>query len=455
MQIARRLISAEFAFGAAAVGAAIACGFVLVRLGDLDDQVKAGLLVVGLLAVGVALIRPRFALALVLVAAPFQFEVRAGPLVTGTNELLVLAMALLLLPRIRTALVPRWYAMGGGAIVLGSLVSALIAVDPAQAVWGATRWLGVLLLGAAAFSLLNRTSDLRWFINILSGTVVVVAAFAVLQRAGVYVLVGPAYLPDRIDSTFGYYTQFATFMAFAAILCFAALGDREIRSHGALFGAFAGVLGVAISLSRGGLAVLVSGFVVFFLLRMGRRGSGRLALAMLAVVALAWVAAPADLWTAFAERFAAPLGTTNSDRTRFALQEAGLDALVERPLGLGYANFPEYVSSRVGSGSIDQVFFHAHQTFVQVGLDGGWLALVGLVVLLGGALLVSLRRAIGPQVPATVAAAGAALVGLSVQGAFEYLFAELSFLVFLVTLVWVASTDFLSTETGAPRAEQG
>lgn len=456
-QITRRLISAEFAAGAVAVAAAIACGYALVRLGDLDNQAKLGLLIAGSVAGAVALIRPRFALALVIAAAPFQFEVQAGPIATGTNELLVLSMALLLLPRIRTSLVPRWYAVGGGAIVVGSLISALVAVDPAQAVWGATRWLGVLLIGAAAFSLLNRTSDLRWFVNILSGTVVVVAAFAVLQRAGVYVLVGPPYLGDRIDSTFGYYTQFATFMAVGSVLCFAALGDREIRSRGALLGAFAGVLGVAISLSRGGLVVLVCGFVALFLLRMGRRGSGRVTVAIIAVVVTAWIAAPAGLQAAFADRFAAPLGTTNNDRTRFALQEAGLDALVDRPLGLGYANFPEYVSSRIGSGSINQVFFHAHQTFVQVGLDGGWLALAGFVVLLGGALLVTLRRAIVHRGPATVTAAGAVLIGLSVQGTFEYLFAEISFLVFLLALVWVAAsttTDSVSTGTGGARAEE-
>ena len=415
---------------------AAALAMLLFKLGPPQHQLKAGL---GVFAAGVivaAALRPVFALGFVVALMPFEYKVYG----LGTDEVLILGAAAILPWRIQARRVPWWAALSSFALVMGSFLTVIGAHDPGSALWGAARWLGALLLMAAAFSVLHGRPDVnRRLMDIIVGSAVVVVAFAFLQRAGIYVIVSAPYQAGQVSSTFGYYTVYGGFVGLAAVLATGEIlqsltaGQRS-RGSSSPSASTIILLGVAISLSRGALLCVGAGWIAAADLQRqagvpGREGDR-----------------PRDgvrrrrvcgYPSADADRVAEPVfdagrqpgrgsaavraASRGSHRSRSSPQRPRLRQLLPLP------------GQPSGHGA-NATFFHSHQMLTQVGLDAGWLGLAGFIALLAGALIVAVRVAPLPGGIRNTAFA-AALCGLMAQGFYDYLFYEISMLALWVVLI--------------------
>jgi O-antigen ligase len=431
--------------GAVALGAGVVAGLAIARLGTADNQLKA--ILVGVAAVGISIgaFRPAFGLALLVALVPFQFRFTAAGVYTGTNEALIVGLALILCWRVRLAAVPGWVRFGALALIAGSWLSVLGAERPGDAAWGAVRWTATLLLLLAAFDILRREREaIRKMMVIIASSAVVVALFAMAQRAGIDAVVGAPFQQGNVDSFFGYYTAYAGYMAMVAVLVTGEVvaSWSERRAGRALAFGLALVpilLGVAVSLSRGGLLALGAGWVVLVVL-LARRGGllVRAGLVLAVFAAAALIATPPQVRTTFEQRFSQPIGAANEDRTRAELQQAGRRALGNHVFGLGYGNFSRYLQRTTHSRFVNQAFFHSHQLPTQVGVDSGWLGLAGFAVLALTPFALVLRRLVRGAVSVRGAAFVAALAGFLAQGLFDYLLYEIAFLVLFCMLVFGA-----------------
>ncbi len=134
------------------------------------------------------------------------------------------------------------------------------------------------------------------------------------------------------------------------------------------------------------------------------------------------------------------------------LQKTGRDALAGHPFGLGFGNFPRYMAEHTHSVFIVQQFAHCHETFVQIGLDLGWLGLAGYLLLSLAPFLRYLRLPSRSPNATSAAAVLAALAGYLAQGLFDYNLFELSFVVMFGFLMWAALTALRAEEGHAGRA---
>lgn len=432
-------------------------GIAMIRLGTVQRELKAILILIACVAMVVAALRPRIGLAMLLVLMPFEFHFSG----TGTDEVLIVAIALVLVWRIQGSVLPAWVSIGGISLVLGSFIAAIGAQDHEYALWGAVRWLSAIVILFAAIGLLReRPEASRQMVDIFTGSALVVVLFAFTQKEGINTLVGPPYFTGHPNSFFGVYTVYAGYVAIAAVLATGELliALRERRSRRATFYGFALVAiltGTAVSTSRGGLLSIGVGWLLLLLLNLRR---GRVMVQALAVFAVfagaAYLATPHSTVLTLEQRFSVQRTSSAEDRTRFALQKAGEQALGEHPFGLGYDNFPFYLRDHVHSVYIQKVFAHAHETPVQIGLDAGWLGLFGFLLLWGFPLGLVLTRGGGGSSTVRASACAAALGGFMAQGLFDYLFYEVNILIFFVVLVWgtihALSVDRTSRLAGTP-----
>lgn len=412
---------------------------VLYRLGPPQHQLKAGLGVAAIAVLVTATLRPTFALGLVVALIPFEYVVYG----LGSDEVLIFSAAAVLIWRIQARYVPWWVVLASFALVMGSLLTVVGAHDQGSALWGAARWLGVLILLAAGFCLLRDQAESgRRLVDIITCSAVVVVGFAFLQRAGIYVIVAPPFQPGQISSTFGYYTVYGGFVGMAAVLATgealrSVMKGHRVRAIVYSIALMVILLGVAVSLSRGAVLCLGAGWVALLILNIRRLSLLIRGLALVAVfVAAGYVATPATTRTQLIGRFSTPVGSQTEDQQRFALQATGRHALIQHPLGLGYGNFPSYLSAHPAPG-IGSIFFHSHELFIQMGLDAGWLGLAGFILLTAGALVGGIRAGLRGDVRSTAFAA--ALCGLMAQGLYDYLFYEISMVAIWVVLVFGAA----------------
>jgi len=428
-------------------------GIVLVKLGSVQRELKAILLIVAVVAMVLAALRPRWGLAMLLALMPFEYGV-AG---TGTDQVLIVAIAVVLAWRIEWRAIPAWAAIGGSALVLGSFGSVIVAHDATTAAWGGVRWLCVIAIMFAAFKILQDVHDASWrMVDIFMASAVAVVFFALVQKAGIDVIVHPPSFGGPPDSFFGYYTVYGGYVAIAATLATGELlialavgrGDRAFLYGGALL---LMLVGLAIATSRGGLLALGVGWALLLAFNVRRGPILARGLAILvAFAAVAYLVTPNSAVERIEQRLSQSAGPIRGeDKTRFALQEAGAHALKANPLGIGYENFPFYLKEHVRSLNIPMAFDHAHETPIQIGLDAGWLGLIGFLMLcLWPIGLVVLRSGDGPSA-VRASACAAALGGFLAQGFFDYLFYEISFLVFIPVLVW-GTVHALSMARGQP-----
>jgi hypothetical protein len=414
-------------------------GVAMVRLGSVQRELKAVLIMAAGVAMVVAVLRPEVGLTMLLVLAPFEFHFSG----TGTDEVVLIAMALVLVWRIQASTIPVWVSIGVLALVLGSFAAAVGALDQTNALWGGIRWLaGGIVLFAAIGVFRDRRDASRRMIDIFTASAVVVVVFAFAQKAGLNVIVGASYTGNRPSSFFGYYTNYAGYAAMAATL---ATGEALIALDGrrltrtAIYGAALVFIltGLAISDSRGGFLALGAGWLMLLVLNVRRGSIVVQAIVILAVFAgAAYLATPRSTVVSLEQRFARPLGSQGNDRERFALQKAGEQGLREDPLGLGFANARAYLQSHVHSVYINQTFAHAQETFVQIGLDAGWLGLGGFLLLVLTPIGLVLTRGEGGASVVRASAFVAALGGFMAQGLYDYLFYEIAFIVFFLAMIW-------------------
>lgn len=421
---------------------AVFAALLVVRLGDVDNIVKFTLLLV-LVGVGLVILRrPDRLLALLVVAAPFDYAVTLIGFEVTTNDILLFSVAILLVPHLKVAALPGWVKFGAGSIVVGTGAAALLAERAATAAYGSFRYTAavVILLAAVVVMRSKPQAAVVRFGLLLSLAAPAVLLGAVLQRAGVVAPpLGPAFSSDRLDSTFGYYTQYAGFMAVVLVLAVGGVIDavaRGQRRDVLIFaaGGAAAAAGLGLSLSRGALAGAAAGLAVVVLLHLRRPSSLVGVVSLVAVlVAGAWAVTPAEYRAEIQERLTTRQG---GDNTRAVLQSAGLDAMTGSPLGMGFGNFPEYLERNDRSPEVGLPFFHAHRTPLQIALDTGWLGLVGFAVLLGGALLGALAR----WRDGTLGSYGIGVVGavsvFLVQGWNDYLLYETAFVTLVFCLLW-------------------
>lgn len=422
-----------------ALALSAAAGLLIGRLGSVQRELKAVLIMLAIAVLVVAALRPRVGLAMLMVLAPFEYHFSG----TGTDEVLFVAMAVVLSWRIEWRAVPSWAAIGGTALVLGSFAAVAGAHDRTVAAWGAVRWLAVIAIMFAAFRLLREQRGAsRRMADIFVGAGVVVVLFAFAQKAGITLLVGAPYTSGRPNSFFSYYTNYAGYGAMVAIVAsgelLAAITARQARRASLYAGALVFILaGIAISLSRGGLLAIAAGWLILLILNVRRVRLVLQAIAILAIfVVVGYLATPSSTVSKLEQRLAAPAGSLSEDKERFAAQEAGARALAGHPFGLGYANFSFYFRAHRRGATVHEAFAHAQNTPLQVGLDAGWVGLAGFLVLFGVPLLAVLGHSRGGPSTIRASAFAAALGGFMAQGLFDYLFYEIVFLLIYVALVW-------------------
>jgi hypothetical protein len=414
-------------------------GVFMVKLGTVQRELKAMLVMAAGVAMLVAILRPDIGLVMLLILTPFEFHFSG----TGTDEALVVALALVLAWRIRGSVIPAWVSVGGLALVLGSLAAAVGARDQTLALWGGFRWLaGLVVLFVAIDIFRHRRDASRRMVDIFTASAVVVVFFAYVQRAGIHTLVGAPYIPDKPQSFFSYYTNFAGYVAMAAIL---ATGEVLITfrernwARAAKYGAALMFIlsGLVISSSRGGLLALGAGWLLLLVLN-ARRGSIVLQAGVILAIFLggAYIVTPHAAITTLEQRLSTPLGSQVEDKQRFAVQKAGEQGLREFPFGLGYGNAPFYLRNHVHSVYVKQAFTHAQETFVQIGLDAGWLGLAGFLLLFLSPMGLVLKHGEGSASAVRASAFAAALGGFLAQGLYDYLFYDISFIVFVLAMVW-------------------
>lgn len=421
---------------------AVAAGLVAAKLGSFEHQVKAFVIATAAVAIVVAALRPDYGLILLIALIPFEF----GFYGTNSDQVLLYTLALVMAWRIRATAIPTWVGVGGLALVLGSFVASIGAHDRSIALEGAVNWLAAILVLFVALTVMRRSRTAsRRMIDIFTASAAIVVGFALLQRAGVYAIVGEPIEGGPPSSFFAYYTVYAGYVAMAATLAtgevLIALDQRRTARVTVYAVAIVFLLtGLAVSTSRGGLVALGAGWLMLITLNLRRGPFVARALAILAIFAAAgYIATPHSTIATLEHRIELSNGRLGGDRERFALHAAGERALASHPLGLGYGNFSFYLSADVHSAGIHRAFFHAHETPVQIGLDAGWLGLAGFLMLFATPIVLVFARS-GQSVNTVRASAfAAALGGLMAQGLYDYLFYDIAFLVFFVAMVWGAA----------------
>jgi hypothetical protein len=424
---------------AAAFALAAVTGLATVKLGSLQHQLKALLIVVAGVTAVIAALRPQIGLLILLAICPFELAFYG----TNSNEVLLVLLALVLGWRIQTRAIPSWVLAGGLALIVGSLLAAIGAHSRSLALEGCLDWLCAIVILFVALSTLRERADAsRRMVGVFVGSAVIVVVFGFLQKAGIYAIVGEPFNTGLPNSFFSYYTVYAGYVAVAATLATAeilvALEEHRV-ARAWLFGAAVVfmIVGLVASTSRGGALALGTGWLLLVVFNMRRAPVlGRLAFVIAAFAVAALAVTPHSTILTLEHRFAQSNGLLGEDKTRFAVQKAGEQALVNHPFGLGFGNFPYYVSSFVRNSHVHQPFFHAQETSVQVGLDSGWLGLAGFLTLVGGALVLVLKRAGGGTSAVRASGFAAALGGFMAQGLYDYVLWDLAFLVVFMALLW-------------------
>lgn len=213
-------------------------------------------------------------------------------------------------------------------------------------------------------------------------------------------------MPPEIHRANGIWGHPNHFAAYAVLALLAGLGLPERRGPGAAaLGALAALVllaGVVLSGSRGAWLGLVAGLALFALTAAPRLGAGLLG-GLAAVAAMAEGAVRARLAGALVDPY------------RLAAWKSALAMIAERPfLGFGPGGWVRgYPAYRLPAETLNQP--HPHDYFLQVAVEYGVPAALGLVALVGAALAVMHRRP--GRASAALLAASAAVAVMSLADA--------------------------------------
>ncbi|WP_250037913.1 O-antigen ligase family protein [Paractinoplanes maris] len=336
--------------------------------------------------------------------------------------------------------VPRPMKVGALLLLAGHALAVTQSVDPVIAVLGFIRWALVLNWGLAVYATITTggVAVLRRYGVTVTVLGAVVATIGWLQSAAIYLpQVGPPFA-DHPDSTFGYYSNYANFIAVSFVIGFGIILESVRIRQPSLLALSLLCVGITLSqvvaaASRGALLLAAVGAAVLVAAsvshpgRLVRRIGG-----VAAAVATAYFLLPAETVATTLTRFSEDQG---GDIVRYSLQDIGLNLARSHPFGLGWGGFREMAAS--GAIHTMQPLAHVHNLFTQIALDGGWLAAAGFLLLSGYSVLVPLfskLRGMGAPMHGLFVAA---LIGQLAQGLNDYFFFETGSLMAFVLVIVV------------------
>lgn len=334
---------------------------------------------------------------------------------------LALTAPVFLVSWVRSHSLPRYFKTSTTLLSLGLVLANAASPHGDLAGIGTVRWLLVLNMVAGTVALCMKheglTRRLAWWF--LAGGAVA-SVLGMMQRAGIYALVGPPYAQGVYNSTFGYYSNFANFVAVASVvgvgLVLNAHREQQRGKWWAVLLTLLCLYSVAASLSRGALICVGVGVAVIILRQITRLGRFVATLFGLGLLgAGAWMITPEEYTSEFVQRF---LVAPNGDFLRQQMQNAGVRLLEENPLGIGFNNFSTFVSSGLVFG--EKALSHSHNTFVQMGLDAGWIGGLAFIILTVGSVFAAFRA----RGDAIRLGAGAAVAGFLAQTTQDFFFFE-------------------------------
>ncbi len=368
---------------------------------------------------------PTLAPCIVVVAAVYDrhiyFNYEVFQLSSLVLVLLLVAPAFFRAWVVEASRLPKFLSVGAVALVLGFILSTFSSPDSSLAIVGTVRWILVInmILGTAAMVARDRrlAGRLAWCL-VMGGAIA--ATFAIAQRLGIYILIGPPYAEGVYNSTFGYYSNYANYVAMASVVGVGLVLHLQ-RSAGkwkfvAVVATAMSAYGAVSSLSRGAILCMGVGIGLVLVRQVSRPGRFIAASAGIGLAGgVVWLFTSEEFKEGLISRF---LVAPGGDVVRRQMQSGGLGLLDETPLGIGFNNFQAFVAS--GRISADKALAHAHNSYIQMGLDSGWIGLIGFVVITMGACLAGLK---GGDVALRLGSA-AALAGCLIQISQDFFFFE-------------------------------
>lgn len=350
------------------------------------------------------------------------------PRVTATEVALLLALVALLVAWRKGQLAPDFHEVYVPALLylLASLTSALAAPHPVTSLRQASD-AGVLLALPVGLTLLRahrRLANSAFVMLVVMGSIQsVIGIFQFLQREGV--------LERRITGSTSHVMSLAGLLL--PVSLFALVWGIERRRWMAVAAGTLCLVALGLSLTRSAWIGWLAGFVIYLLFRRPKW------LALLVPVAILVITlSPLALFSRFLSSFD-PTQSSNLDRIRMA--QAGVEMIRDHPLlGLGPGNvMPNYPLYRLPDAPRFSVP-HLHSNPVQIWAERGVVALFAyglLILLVLRDCLIAARR--GGEGEAWGFGAGAAVIGLTVAGLFEYNFGDSEVLLVLLAAAALAS----------------
>jgi O-antigen ligase len=315
---------------------------------------------------------------------------------------------------------PRGFGAGLGFLalfVIANLLAAALSPEP-RATLG---YIGItffllftwLLFTSILYENLERSAQIIWsaYLTAALGAVALGTAawYGLAPGAEMFLYEGRASGGLRDANVFG------AFLVPATVYATSALERGARRMWLWLPAVLAFGFGMLLSFSRGAWLNLAVALLVYYALRtltarsLRELGSGMMvgsALAILAVAALLGALANPGIADLFAERAHLVQSYDVGDSGRFAVWRQVLDAAFQYPLG-------------IGPGQSEQVFGNeAHNLYLHVLIETGWLGAIGLIGFLLTGLWRGLRLAVAATAPAWYPVVVASIMGALVENLF-------------------------------------
>ncbi|MGU3293318.1 O-antigen ligase family protein [Williamsia sp. M5A3_1d] len=402
-------------------------------------QVSALYLISIPLAIGLAR-RPVAALVVLVFLSVINYPIAGSDWISGTSDLVLLAVTPCYFFCMLSSQRKNSYFLALTSISVLSALIAALSNNYQQSWFGFARWLLILVVVGGIAATVRSVSRRRLaasFYLALAAAASLAAIFGILQRSGFYRFVGPPYHPPDIDSTFGYYSNYSAFLAFAVVILLNAAFDiANLQGCGRALCAVASLLcltQVGQGFSRGAIIYVGVGIGILLL---GSLRTPKLAIAQLAAVVgsiiLLVLTVPNSALKSTYERFFSAQG---GDVFRRGEQQAGNLLLREHPLGLGFGGFYRELSTNVGIFPVPLA--HPHRLWLAVGLEIGFVGVICMCLMVA---IICFRLIRSWLHSPSVLAVGciAALVATFVQGYNDYFFIETSNLSIFAVLLGIA-----------------
>lgn len=239
-------------------------------------------------------------------------------------------------------------------------------------------WLNFVVFVVVSVSLINSVAALqRYVVGAISGAMVIIGYGIYAKYAGLL----PAFQGGRAGAYGMYENQNDYSFAIIMILPFILFARRNATGHLArlvlLACALACVLGIFLSLSRGGVLALIAEVALFVLYGMKRRR-------VLLFIVLAFIGSAAISWQWHARAVNQGAGYTykDSETTREELWRAGWAMFKANPiLGVGSRSFGEHAPSYTEI-SHDNRNKNAHNTYIEVAATSGLTGILSFLLML-------------------------------------------------------------------------